>query len=85
MKYWGKGGRFLGGFWSYCWSRFFWVPPIGPVLVDGHCGLDRRGLENAGVVGGLSIVTYEDRYKGGPVTGSCSWNFPLRRLRPKRF
>ena len=82
MKYWGKWGAFWGGFWGLLFgSAFFWVPPIGPVLVGGPLVASIvAGLENALVVGGLSavgaglysigipkdsIVTYESAIKAG--------------------
>ena len=82
MKYWGKRGAFWGGFWGLLFgAAFFWVPAIGPVLVGGPLVASiLAGLENAVVVGGLSvigaglysigipkdsIVTYETAIKAG--------------------
>ncbi|MGB9233260.1 MAG: general stress protein [Terriglobales bacterium] len=82
MKYWGKLGAFWGGFWGLLFgAAFFWVPAIGPVLVGGPLvAWIVAGLEDALVVGGLSvigaglysigvpkdsIVTYETAIKAG--------------------
>jgi len=82
MKYWGKLGAFWGGLWGLLFgAAFFWVPAIGPVLVGGSLVASIvAGLENAVVVGGLSvigaglfslgipkdsIVTYETAIKAG--------------------
>src|ERR1700691_932177 len=58
MKYWGKNGAFLGGFWGLLFgSAFFAIPGIGPLLVAGPLVAWIVGaLEGAVVVGGLSAV-----------------------------
>ncbi|MGA2352629.1 MAG: general stress protein [Terracidiphilus sp.] len=58
MKYWGKLGAFWGGLWGLLFgAAFFWVPAIGPVLVGGPLvAWIVAGLENAIVVGGLSVI-----------------------------
>ncbi len=55
MKYWGKLGAFWGGFWGILFgSAFFWLPPIGTVLVAGPLVAWIVGaLESAAVVGGV--------------------------------
>jgi hypothetical protein len=58
MKYWGKQGALWGGFWGLLLgSAFFFVPGFGPVLVGGPLvGWIVAGLENAVLVGGLSVI-----------------------------
>lgn len=58
MKYWGKSGAFWGGFWGLLFgAAFFWVPAVGPVLVGGPLvAAIVAGLEDAVVVGGLSVI-----------------------------
>jgi len=58
MKYWGKWGAFWGAFRALLFgAAFFWVPAIGPVLVGGPLAAwIVAGLENAVVVGGLSVI-----------------------------
>ena len=58
MRFWGKEGAFWGGIWGLVFgSAFFWVPGIGPSSDRRPtCGLDRRALEGAAVVGGLSAL-----------------------------
>ncbi len=58
MKYWGKMGGFWGGIWGllFGWA-FFAIPGFGPVLVAGPlAGWILVGLEDAALVGGLSVV-----------------------------
>jgi uncharacterized membrane protein len=58
MKYWGKMGAFWGGFWGLLFgSAFFAIPGIGPILVAGPLvAMIVGALENAAVVGGLSVL-----------------------------
>ena len=58
MKYWGKLGAFLGGFWGLLFgSAFFFVPGVGPLLFAGPIASYIVGaLEGAVVVGGLSAL-----------------------------
>ena len=58
MKYWGKLGAFLGGFWGLLFgSAFFFVPGVGPLLFAGPIVSYIVGaLEGAVVVGGLSAL-----------------------------
>jgi uncharacterized membrane protein len=58
MKYWGKWGALWGGLWGLLFgAAFFWVPGVGPLLVAGPLSAAIvAGLENALVVGGLSVL-----------------------------
>jgi uncharacterized membrane protein len=58
MKYWGKMGVYWGGFWGLLFgSAFFWIPPVGALLVGGPLVAWIVGaLESAVVVGGLSAL-----------------------------
>jgi hypothetical protein len=58
MKYWGKWGALWGGLWGLLFgAAFFWVPGVGPLLVAGPLSVAIvAGLENALVVGGLSVL-----------------------------
>src|ERR1700722_7608952 len=58
MKYWGKVGAFWGGFWGILFgSALFIIPGLGPVLAAGPIVASIvAGLENAVVVGGVSVL-----------------------------
>jgi uncharacterized membrane protein len=58
MKYWGTMGAYWGGFWALLFgSAFFWIPPVGALLVGGPLVAWIIGaLESAVVVGGLSAL-----------------------------
>ncbi|MFY9779702.1 MAG: general stress protein [Candidatus Baltobacteraceae bacterium] len=58
MKKWGTLGAFWGGVWGLLFgAAFFWVPGVGQVLVGGPLiAIIVGALENAIVVGGLSVI-----------------------------
>ena len=72
-------------------AAFFWVPAIGPVLAGGSlvaaivAGLGKRGGRRRFERHRGRPVQHRyskrqrrdlrDRYKGGSVSGRCSWNF----------
>jgi uncharacterized membrane protein len=58
VKYWGKLGAFVGGFWGLLFgSAFFFVPGIGLLAIGGPLVSWIIGaLEGAVIVGGLSAV-----------------------------
>jgi hypothetical protein len=58
MKKWGTLGAFWGGVWGLVFgAALFWVPGVGQVLVAGSLVAVIVGaLENAVIVGGLSVV-----------------------------
>jgi hypothetical protein len=58
MKKWGTLGAFWGGIWGlFFGAAFFWVPGVGQILVGGPLvAIIVAALENAVIVGGLSVV-----------------------------
>jgi len=58
MMYWGKVGAFWGGFWGLLFGAgLFMVPAFGPMLVAGPLvSWIVVALENAAVVGGISVI-----------------------------
>lgn len=58
VKYWGKLGAFVGGFWGLLFgSAFLFVPGIGPLAIGGPLVSWIIGaLEGAVIMGGLSAV-----------------------------
>ena len=58
VKFWGKRGAFLGGFWGlFLGGLFMTIPVVGHVVVLGYLAtIVIAGIENAIVVGGLSAI-----------------------------
>jgi uncharacterized membrane protein len=58
VKYWGKLGAFVGGFWGLLFgSAFLFIPGIGPLAIGGPLVSWIIGaLEGAVIMGGLSAV-----------------------------
>ena len=57
MKYWGKMGALWGGLWGLLFgAAYFWVPGLGPLIIAGPLSSIVAALQNAAVLGGLSVL-----------------------------
>jgi hypothetical protein len=58
IKFWGKRGAFWGGFWGlFLGGLFMTIPIVGHVVVLGYLAtILIAGIENAVLVGGLSVL-----------------------------
>ncbi len=57
MKYWGKNGALWGGLWGLLFgAAYFRVPGLGPLIIAGPLSSIVAALQNAAVLGGLSVL-----------------------------
>jgi len=57
MKYWGKMGALWGGLWGLLFgAAYFRVPGLGPLIIAGPLSSIVAALQNAAVLGGLSVL-----------------------------
>ena len=58
IKFWGKLGAFWGGFWGlFLGGLFMTIPVVGHVVILGYLAtVAISGIENAVLVGGLSVL-----------------------------
>src|SRR6266481_5447762 len=57
MKYWGKMGALWGGLWGLLFgAAYFRVPGLGPIIIAGPLSSIVAALQNAAVLGGVSVL-----------------------------